>query len=265
MAAGFKGQWERNRDRFVFSGTLLFSLLLMAFHQSPPLLFLHKTISGSTGKIQEWIFWIPRVWDVQKKNQKLIEQVGQLSLQKNRYEEVLMENRRLRHLLNFKERSGLDFVAAEIIGRGTVGVEGSILLNKGQNDGCQKNRALMTERGLVGKLLFVGPSTSVGQLLTDPNFRVSAKVQRSRVVGIVRWLYGNLCVMEGVPQRSDVRVGDRILTSGYSQVFPPGIAIGRIVEVAPEKSGLFSRILLRTEVDFGTLEEVLVLKDGPPE
>ena len=263
MSLGWSRFWKRNKDRCSLGAAVVLSFLFMALDQSSPLVSLKKGTARSVGMFQEWVSWIPRLKHVREENRRLSVELAGLSLERDRCREALIENRRLRRLLEFKEQSAYDFIPAEVIGRGTVGVPGSVHLNMGWDEGCRKDMALVTDRGVVGKLLFVNASMSVGQLLTDPNFRISAKVQESGVMGIVRWLYGNVCSLDGVPLNSDVQVGNRVVTSGYSQIYPEGFFIGRIFDVSSDQEGLFKNVLLRTAVDFETLEELLVLRSIP--
>jgi len=256
--------WERNRDRCSLAAAIALSLLLMAADQSPPILSLKKGMINVLGVFEEGISWVPKSFALREKYRQSMVKASKYSIQHEQYQEVLLENRRLRRLLGFKERNTFDLIPADVIGMGTAGIPGAVHLNVGWEEGCRKNMVLMTDRGVVGKLLSVTQSRSVGQLLSDPNFRISAKVQRSRVLGIVRWLYGNVYLLEGVSQRSDVRLGDLVVTSGYSQIYPSGLAIGRVFEVSPGEKGLFQRVYLRTEVDLGALEELLILKNNLP-
>lgn len=263
MSLGFSRFWERSRDQWYLAAAVVLSFLFIALDQTAPVLFLKKEIGSLTRTGQIVFSWIPRLLEARRENQRLIMKVGELSLREDQYREALLENRRLRKLLGFKKQGDFDFIPAEVVGIKTIGIPGLVYLNVGWEDGCKKNMVLMTDKGVVGKIVSVSKSTSVGELLTDPNFRISAKVERSRVLGIVRWLYGNVCTLEGVPRGSDVKIGDLIITSGYSQIYPPGLVIGRVFKVSQKNRDLFQNILLRTEVDFGTLEELLVLKNPP--
>jgi rod shape-determining protein MreC len=251
---------NRNRDHCAIIVAILCSFILISSDQTPFISALKKPFNGITASLEGIMTWIPRLATLRRENIRLIEELGELSAMRNRYLEVMPENQRLRNLLGFKEQNTFDFIPAEIIGMGTMGIPGSIHINIGSNEACRKDMPIVTHKGIVGKLIAVNQFTSVGHLLADPNFRISGKDQRSRVLGIVRWLYGNICVLEGVPLRSDVQIGDLIVTSGYSRIYPAGLPIGRIFEVSTDKSPLFQKIMLRTEVDFSTLEEVLVIK-----
>lgn len=264
MSASLSRTWEKTKDRWLVAAAILFSLLFMALDQSPPLVVAKREVGQVMSILRGGMSWIPGLVRLRTTHRELLVELGRVSLERDRYQETLQENQRLRRLLGFMEQKRFDCIPAEVIGRGTVGIAGTVHLNIGWRKGCHKNMALVTEKGVVGKIVSVNAFSSVGLLLTDPNCRVSGKVQRTRILGIVRWLYGDVCQFEGVPLKSDVRVGDVIVTSGYSEIYPPGLAVGRVIDVSPDEEGLFLKIRLKTAVDLGTLEEVLVLKNEIP-
>jgi rod shape-determining protein MreC len=95
--------------------------------------------------------------------------------------------------------------------------------------------------------------------LLNRDVRVSAKVQRTRIDGIIRWNGGRFLSMENVAKTLDVLPGDVIITSDYSSIFPPGIRVG-VVESARQIPGsLFQNITVAPAVDFFRLEQVAVL------
>ena len=96
-------------------------------------------------------------------------------------------------------------------------------------------------------------------LITDPNFGVSAVLQRSRQEGLVSGTLGNLLIMRYLSADTDIKVSDAVVTSGLSQIFPKGIIIGRVKEIGTAFSGLSRFAMIRPEVDSSTLEEVLVV------
>ena len=260
MSAGLIRNWERHRDSWILLAVVILSLSLIAAENTAPVRIVRKGVASLVGVLQESVAWLPRALRAHEENKRLMEEVGRLAMMEARFEEAQEENRRLRRLLGFKERQGFEVIPAEVTGRGTVGLHASVFLNVGHKDGCRKDLVIMTDQGLVGRLISVSRDYSVGQTITDPSFRLSAKIQRSRVFGIIRWLHGNICILEGVPLHSDVKEGDLIVTSGYSQIYPEGLPVGHVFSVSPDEGGLFLAVLLRTSVNFGTLEELLILK-----
>ncbi len=260
MQYGISRFWHRYRDYLVLGTAVIISFILMALNDSLFIGYMRSGASLIVGSMEEAASYVPALFEAKRENRILKRQLGRLLLDYSRYEEVVQENIRLRDLLGLKKEVEYDVIPAEVIGAGVGGLPGSIHLNVGLRDGCRKNMAIVTPEGVVGKIILVNTTTSIGHIMTDANFRISGRIKRSRVVGIVRWLYGNLCSMDGVSVGADVEVGDCIVTSGYSQIYPGGVEIGRVVEVSDESSGLFKKILIKTAVDFSRLEEVLVVK-----
>jgi len=133
------------------------------------------------------------------------------------------------------------------------------MLNVGERDGVAKNMPILSDQGLVGRIYVVGETTALGQLITDRDFRAAAKVQRSRVNGILHWLEGKICSLEEVPKNGNVRVNDRVITSGYGGVFPAGLDIGTVVSVDRDQPGIFQRILVRLNEDPSQVEEMFIV------
>jgi len=178
----------------------------------------------------------------------------------SRVKEAQYENQRLRQLLGFKAKSSEKLVPAKVIGRNENGFIHSILLNAGSNEGLKKDMAVVTAQGLVGKIFRIGKEEATAQLLLDHNFRVSAIVQRNRVTGIVEWQRTNQVTLAAVPKRSDIKVGDKIVTSGLSTIFPGGLEIGAVAQIDKKQPGMFLNIVIQPSVDFSRLEEVFIVQ-----
>lgn len=241
-------------------GTVLgFSVFLMAFNHHRVMRIAKRGLNRGLGTIHENVMRTSSVVSNSSEGQPLHRKNMQSKIQQRQVQEVYLENQRLRRLLRLASKIEFEFIPARVIGTGTVGLPGTVHLDVGWKNGCKKDMVLMTESGVAGSVISVNKKSSIGLLLSDPNCRVSARVQRSRAVGIVRWLYGNVCQMEGMTLNEDIRVGDRILTSGHSDIYPPGLCIGTVFEIAPDGDGLFLHVKLRTAVDLDRLEEVLLL------
>ena len=94
----------------------------------------------------------------------------------------------------------------------------------------------------------------------DRNSRISAKIQRNRELGVIAWDGGTQLKLLYLANTIDVLVGDVIITSGYSQIFPEDIKIGVVIEVGRDTNSLFQEIIVQPAVDFNQLEEVHVAK-----
>ena len=100
-------------------------------------------------------------------------------------------------------------------------------------------------------------------MMIDQNCSVDAVVQRNRARGVVRGEARDICSLEYVLYRHDLRVGDIVVTSGLDGVFPKGLRIGTISEVTKKNSGIFQDVIVTPFVDFETIEEVLIILSPP--
>jgi len=249
------------RDYALHAVLVLLALILLATNQNQQIESFKIWMVGLIGHIQEQWHSVRTYIDLKEKNEQLLLENTRLALENSQMAEIKLENERLRELIAFKERTPWRLIPARIIVKGQRGPITAIVLNVGARQGVTKNMPLVTGDGLVGKIYQVGPDQSIGHILLDRNFRVSAKIQRSRVDGIVSWEGGDLCRLNDIPKRADVQLGDSVITSGYSEIFPPGILIGTIVKIDDSPRALYLQIDLKPSVDFQKLEEVFVVAE----
>jgi rod shape-determining protein MreC len=195
---------------------------------------------------------------VELDNRRLRALVGTLTLEAREAEEARQEAARLRELLGVREEAGRPAVAARVIARGASGTARTLLLGSGSRDGVQVNQAVITPRGVVGRVIEAAPGVAKVLSILDPNSGVAALIQRTRVQGVVVGEGEGTCRMEFVSERANVEEGDIVVTSGLDEIYPKGAILG-VVSAVGEAEGLTRYVQIRTEVDFERLEEVLVL------
>ena len=239
--------------------TIVVSVFLLLSNENRQVENINKELVNITGKLKQNFAWINLVFNAVDENRRLREKVLYLNVENARLKDADLENQRLTKLLGFKSKGSLEYLPAVVISRGFHQIVNSIQINVGENDGVKKNMPVITEQGFIGKIYLVGKENSLVQLMTDINFRVSAKILRSRATGIVSWKSGDKFVMENVPKSFDVAEGDTILTSGYSQIYPPRVPIGSVFEVTNNQPGMFKSIMINAFVDFSSIEEVFVI------
>jgi len=191
----------------------------------------------------------------------LKDRVRTLEGELTRFAEVQESNRRLRRLLKFRRTLGTPVVAARVISWDAAG-DHTITLDKGERDGVVKGAAVIVPEGVVGRVFRTSAHAARVLLVSDRNSGVDAIVQRSRVRGIVQGRE-NDCEFKYVKRGADVEIGDKVVTSGLDNVFPKGVLIGDVVQVARREQGLFQSIGIEPRVSFERLEEVLVTTGGP--
>jgi len=122
-----------------------------------------------------------------------------------------------------------------------------------------ENQAVVTSQGLVGRVVLVTGAYAKVQLITDRAASVAAMVQRTRRQGLVQGTSREGLQLSFLPRGSDVRLGDRVVTSGIDGIYPRGLAVGTVTSVETG-SDLFQKIRLNSAVDFGTLDHAYILK-----
>jgi len=175
-------------------------------------------------------------------------------------EEIEAENERLKVILSFKNESPFDFIACPIIAKDPTNLSDSILIGAGKKHGINEKTVVITPSGVVGKVAEIFSNSSRVLLITDPDSHISAIDLRSRCEGMLYGISGRLCRMEYLPLDADIKKGDSIITSSFSGFFPKGLLLGEVVEVAQSPNGLSLYAIVKPQVDFSYIEEVLCIR-----
>ena len=251
------------KEYLLFGLFFLISVFLLALNESNQIRTIRSLTVVSVGYLQDALGFIPNYFDLRRENRVLRELNLTLADEVSRLREGRLENIRLRQLLDLKERSLYRYVSANVVGKNLQLLRNTITIDIGENDGVKTSMPIVTESGLVGKVIATSSKYAVGQILLNKELRVSAKVQRTRVDGIVRWDGGRSLTLQNVAKTLDVQTGDVVITSDYSNLFPPGIKIGVVSGTRQIPGTLFQAVEIASSVDFSRLEEVFVLTFNP--
>lgn len=198
--------------------------------------------------------------DMIKENSLLYETVFTLTSQLARYKDVEGENERLKAILGFKQKSNLKFIPASVIAKDSSNFSDAIVIDQGTAKGIKKDTVVISQAGLVGRVLDGLSDISRVSLIVDPNSRVSAITLRARQIGVVYGSSSGMCSMRYISLDADIKEGDEVLTSGFSDVYPKGLIIGTILKIVKEPRGLSLSAIIKPAVDFTRLEEVLCIE-----
>jgi rod shape-determining protein MreC len=169
----------------------------------------------------------------------------------------------LRQLLELRDRSNLETVAAEIIAASASPEFRTVTIDKGSRARIEADMAVIAPGGVVGRVILPSPRAAKVQLLIDRNAAAGATIERSRIQGVAVGLGDGTLRLDYVPVTADVRPGDLIVTSGIDGIYPKGFVIGT-VETVERGAGTYHLIRVRPAVDFTRLEEVLIVLTRPP-
>jgi len=209
------------------------------------------------------VFHLP---SLSKQRADLQKEVDQLRRQKIEARELEAENQELKQLLKWSEtQAQLETVGADIVGQSPDNWQRMMIINKGSSSGIKKYMAVVTEEGLVGRVISVGSRSSVVQLITDSRSGIGVRDQSSRETGIMDGQNEEILRFEPMKEDAEVKVGDIMETSGLGGTCPPGIVIGTVSNVRKRSSGLTRLVEVKPFVTFSKLDQVLVIITPEPE
>ncbi len=223
----------------------------------------YNLIGAVRGTFQGYFFLV----GLHQENTRLKKEIEQLQGKIHQLNEQEALAGRLGRILEFKQSSPLHFIAASVIGRETGPWFHTLMINKGSAEGIKVDMGVMTQRGVVGKVIKTFSHHAQVLLMTDPNSAMAAIVQRTRDEGIVQGMGKNQVRLKYLPRFAEVTEGDMLITSGLEGSFAKGIPIGRIQKIDKQGDDFFLNVTVTPEIAFLTLEEVLVLipTEGPVE
>jgi rod shape-determining protein MreC len=219
------------------------------------------TIQKSVGETWSHYIALQQVWE---ENQNLKIQIQKLQGEQNRLREQAILARDFQKLSLYQATAPMTTVSARIIGRHVSNWYRAMVIDKGTRDGIHPEMGVITDAGVVGRIVRVNPITSIMLLLSDPNVAITGMIQSSRDEGIIQGTPQGTIHMKYLPPLSQVQVGDAIVTSGLTDDFPRGLHIGRIQQVTKAATDLFQSGEVTPIVDFSKLEGVLVITSFQP-
>lgn len=217
--------------------------------------------------------WVTGLLSAQGENERLREESDALRTEVVSLREKAEENKRLREMLGFVNQPSYPedykFVAARVIGRSGSAWNATITINRGTDSGVQLGQTVVSGQGLVGQISAVTTNSAQVLLIIDQNSHVEAKLQNGATTGTVLGSINGLLEMDFVDKNQKVMKNDVVVTSGSGRLFVKGIQIGVVDETADQEIEYFKSVSISPFVDFGRLEEVMVLlppsgADEPP-
>jgi len=200
---------------------------------------------------------------IRRENEDLKQRVAQLEIRLQQERAEAQQTRTLQQLLSLREVTAPTTTGANVIGASADAYFRTISIDKGTSDGLRTDMAVIAPAGVVGRVILPAPRAAKVQLLIDRNAAAAAMIERSRAQGIVLGTGTGGLTMAYLPGSADIKVGDRVVTSGIDRIYPKGFVIGQI-ESVQRGTGELNGIVIKPTVDFSSLEAVLVVTGPPP-
>ncbi len=215
-------------------------------------------LSGDIEDLSELRYLRQRVIDLE-------ELVGQYQSEQIALREIQYDFNRMAALLNYAQTNETArYLAAEIIATETSGLLQGIIINRGSRDGVTVGMPVVTELGLVGRIVDVKANAAQVLLVTDVNSAVSSRLQSTRAQGSVRGGFGGGLRMTLIPLDAVIQLNDIALTSGLGGNIPADMVIGQVSSIRQFEFELFQEAEVSSLIDFDALEFVLIITSFQP-
>ena len=219
------------------------------------------------GKIYEWDASVRSFFSLARVNEELTlrnfyleRQVTQL---RRLYGDLTADTTILeRQELEFLSR--YELVPAKVVSNSVNKSDNLITIDKGSNDGVEKDMGVACGNGVVGVVYLVSNHYSVViPVVNVPSSRISCAIRGRGYFGYLQWYGGDPTVayVEDIPRHARFKRGDWVETSGYSSIFPQGVLVGKIEKIYNSNDGLSYRLKVRLSTDFACLRDVYVISD----
>ena len=255
----------KKKDHFLFVLLVLFSFNILLNNDSPNTLLVRAKFLDSFSFISSPSMWLKTIVQLEEETQLLREKNLQLSLQSEEMIRSYEENINLKNLLDYKKDSNFNLVAAKVLNMGSSSNLSSITINVGLNENIKINQPVIIPEGVIGKTILVGKSTSLVQLITDVNYRASVRIFPSGSIGILRYLRDDICEVREIQKNAEIKLGDAVLTSGFSDIYPSNLKIGNVIEIQDEISSFQKIVKVRVSSNIGSLLNVFVVREDDNE
>ncbi|MEP7360779.1 MAG: rod shape-determining protein MreC [Chloroflexota bacterium] len=274
------------RQIVVYVLLIAFSMLLLAFSSSPPVLQLRRGVGFAMAPIQQTLHNTAQtigsvfgsfgeIDQLRQQNEDLARQLAQVQAENQGLASLKAQNDLLTALLDVHSSFDYQTVAAEVISKRITDQERSISLDRGEEVGIELDDPVIGPGGsLIGQVVEVGANYARVLLITDTRIHVAGLVESSRAVGLISGHLGQPMDMENIPADVTVNVGESVVTAGIELAqgirspFPKGLLVGTIAGVSRSPDQLFQTALVTPVADLDRLEYVLVITNyegGLPE
>lgn len=233
------------------------------------LLFRYNSFQGSVwfssanalaGKIYSWDSEVSSFFSLVQVNEKLT----QRNVELERRVQLLSDSLAALGHSPAKTAESLDgfrLIAAKVVQKSIDRTDNFITIDKGTSDGVRADMGVVCGMGVVGVVYMAGSHYSVVIPVLNSHSAISCAIENRGYFGYLRWYGGDSswALLEDIPRHAHFRLNERVLTSGFSSIFPPGVMVGTIRHVYNSPNGMSYRLMVDLSTDFGNLRDVQVV------
>jgi len=266
-------------DKFALIFLIFISILILTFNiRESNDGILHKTqiftvnsLASLQSGVSKIVYPFYHAWEyvsdigcLKAENKRLKNEVVELKQEIISMRNMQNENKRLRKLVGFKEKTHYSTSPARIIGRSANNWQSTLIIDKGSDNGINKNMPVMVGEGLVGQVVAVSSRVAQVQLITDQKSGVASQLLISGETGIVEGQVTGELLMNYIDKDIKISKNEPVLTSGLGGVFPKGLFVGTVNKTKETPYDLYKQVWVKSHVNFSNIEEVLIITDILP-
>ena len=228
-----------------------------------------STANSVTGKLLEWRAGVEQFFSLTRLNEELTHRNIVLEQQLAIYREQLAKD----HQDNAADGDSTQLstlapyqsslIHAKVVANTIDRLDNLITIDRGSADGVRTDMGVVSGNGLVGVVYLTGDHYSIVLPVTNRRSRISCSIRGREYFGYLTW-YGGSPVeayVEDIPRHARFQKGEWVETSGYSAIFPKGIAVGKIIAIYNSPDGLSFSLKVRLSTDFACVRDVFVISD----
>lgn len=254
---------------FVFLVLEVVSMVLLFRYNSYQGSVWFSSANAVTGKVYEWDSAVESFFSLSGVNSQLTQRNAFLEQQVRMLDDSIARLTRsqeaaVTRLSSMVSFQGCRLIPAKVVANMVNRYDNLITIDKGSADGVKRDMGVVCGMGVVGIVYLVSEHYSIVIPALNSHSNISCTIQRRGYFGYLRWRGGSsqLAYLEDVPRHAHFKLGDNVVTSGYSSVFPPGVMVGKVLHVFNSADGLSYRVQVKLSTDFARLRDVCLVDDS---
>nr|WP_294881224.1 rod shape-determining protein MreC [Prevotella sp.] len=254
---------------FVFLVLEVVSMVLLFRYNSYQGSVWFSSANAVTGKVYEWDSAVESFFSLSGVNSQLTQRNVFLEQQVRMLDDSIARLTRsqeaaVTRLSSMVPFQGCRLIPAKVVANMVNRYDNLITIDKGSADGVKRDMGVVCGMGVVGIVYLVSEHYSIVIPALNSHSNISCTIQRRGYFGYLRWRGGSsqLAYLEDVPRHAHFKLGDNVVTSGYSSVFPPGVMVGKVLHVFNSADGLSYRVQVKLSTDFARLRDVCLVDDS---
>lgn len=254
---------------FVFLVLEVVSMVLLFRYNSYQVSVWFSSANAVTGKVYEWDSAVESFFSLSGVNSQLTQRNAFLEQQVRMLDDSIARLTRsqeaaVTRLSSMVPFQGCRLIPAKVVANMVNRYDNLITIDKGSADGVKRDMGVVCGMGVVGIVYLVSDHYSIVIPALNSHSNISCTIQRRGYFGYLRWRGGSsrLAYLEDVPRHAHFKLGDNVVTSGYSSVFPPGVMVGKVLHVFNSADGLSYRVQVKLSTDFARLRDVCLVDDS---